>query len=103
MATLQQIEEEVNKIKDRNQNLEDSVLAIKARNKRVETEKAWETSWSRRIMIALMTYLVISIFFFFAGNTEPLEDAIVPSIAFVLSTLSGPFIKKLWLKHIHKG
>lgn len=89
MVTIQQLEEEIEKIKQR--------------NRRVETEKAWETSWTRRIMIAVMTYLVISIFFFFAGNVEPLEDAIVPSIAFVLSTLSGPFIKKLWLKHVHKG
>lgn len=89
MATLVELEKEIN--------------AILERNKRVETEKAWETSWTRRIMIAVMTYLVISIFFFFAGNTEPLEDAIVPSIAFVLSTLSGPFMKKLWLKYIHKG
>lgn len=33
---------------------------------------------------------------------NPLENAIVPSIAFVLSTLSGPFVKKFWLEKIHK-
>lgn len=89
MITVKKLEEEINKIKER--------------NRRVETEKAWETSWTRKIMIAIMTYLVISIFFFFAGNAEPLQDAIVPSIAFVLSTISGPFIKRWWLKNIHKN
>ena len=49
MATIQKLEEEINKIKER--------------NKRVETEKAWETTWTRRIVLAFLTYLVISLFF----------------------------------------
>lgn len=87
--TLKDLEEEINK--------------IKARNKRVETEKAWETSWTRRLMIAILTYVVISIFFIFAGTPDPLANAVVPSVAFILSTLSGPFVKKLWLKYVHQG
>ena len=89
MATIQQLEEEINKIKER--------------NIRVETEKAWETSWTRRIMIAIFTYVVIAIFFFFIGTDEPLRDSIIPAVAFILSTLSGPFIKKWWLKNIHRS
>jgi len=89
MATIEQLENEIEK--------------IKLRNKRVETEKAWETSWTRRLMIAVLTYMVISILFIFLGIANPLKNAVVPSIAFILSTLSGPFIKKLWLKKIHKG
>lgn len=88
MATLRSLEKEINQIKDR--------------NKRVEREKAWEVSWIRRIMIAVFTYIVIAIFFVFIGTDEPLRDSIVPSAAFILSTLSGPFIKKLWLKYIYK-
>ena len=89
MAILQQLEEEIEKIKDR--------------NKRVETEKAWETSWTRRITITTLTYLVVSIFFYAAGNSEPLNQAIVPTLAFVLSLFSSPLMKKMWLKYIHKG
>lgn len=88
MVTIQDLEEEINK--------------IKGRNRRVETEKAWETSWTRRFMIAILTYVVISIFFIFAGTPDPLGNAVVPSIAFILSTLSGPLIKRWWLKYIHK-
>jgi len=35
-------------------NLEKEVTDIKARNKRVEADKAWETSWSRKIVIAVL-------------------------------------------------
>lgn len=72
---------------------------IKARNKRVEADKAWETSWSRKVLILLLTYAVIVTFFFFAGLQKPLLNAIVPSLAFVISTLTIPFFKRLWLKH----
>lgn len=82
--------------------LEKEIELIKLRNKRVETEKAWETSWTRRFMIAILTYIVISVFFTFVGTPDPLGNAVVPSIAFILSTLSGPFVKKLWLKYIHR-
>ena len=88
MVTLQQLEEEIQKIKER--------------NRRVEREKAWEVSWTRRIMVAVVTYTVIALFFIFIGTDEPLRDSIVPSAAFILTTLSGPFIKKLWLKYIFK-
>lgn len=88
MVTLQDLESEIEKIKER--------------NRRVEREKAWEVSWTRRIMVAVVTYVVIAIFFIFIGTDEPLRDSIVPSAAFVLSTLSGPFIKKLWLRYVYK-
>lgn len=32
-----------------NKELEKEIEQIKARNKRVELDKAWETSWTRRI------------------------------------------------------
>lgn len=90
MATLKQLEEDINKIKER--------------NRRVETEKAWETSWTRTVMIAVLTYFVVAVFFTFLGASDPLGDAIVPSLAFVLSSLSSPLIKKWWLKRYkHKG
>lgn len=84
------------------EDLEKEIELIKQRNKRVETEKSWETSWTRKFMIAILTYTVISVLFIFLGTPNPLKNAVVPSIAFILSTLSGPFVKKMWLKYIHK-
>jgi hypothetical protein len=36
---------------------------IKKRNERVELDKAWETSWARKFLIAVLTYFVIVLFF----------------------------------------
>jgi len=71
---------------------------IKKRNQRVEADKAWETSWTRKIVVSVLTYIVIVVFFYFAGLPKPFINAIVPAIAFVLSTLTVPLFKKWWLK-----
>ena len=71
---------------------------IKARNQRVEKDKAWETSITRRVSVSILTYLTILIFFYTIGVEKPLISAIVPTLGFVISTMSLPFIKKLWLK-----
>jgi len=77
--------------------LKNELELIKERNKRVELDKAWETSWTRKIIIAVLTYIVIVIFFYFAELPKPLINSIVPSLAFILSTLSLSFFKKIWV------
>lgn len=75
---------------------------IKERNKRVEADKAWETSGTRRILIAVMTYVVIVIFLLSIEAPNPWLNALVPTAGFILSTLTLPFFKRLWWKHIYK-
>ena len=70
---------------------------LKARNKRVELDKAWETSWTRRILITVLTYFVIVIFFFAADLPSPWVNSIVPAVAFLLSTLTLEIFKKYWV------
>lgn len=82
--------------------LEKEIELIKQRNKRVETEKSWETSWIRKILLGILTYLVISLFFLVAELPNPFINSIVPTLAFILSTLSLSYIKNLWLKYINK-
>ena len=77
--------------------IEKRIAAIEERNKKVELDKAWETSWTRKIVISILTYIVIVVFFYFAGLPKPFINAIVPAIAFVLSTLTVPLFKKWWL------
>lgn len=88
MSTLEQLEQEINEIKER--------------NKRVEADKAWETSTTRRLIVLIFTYLVIVIFFYFANLPNPFANAVVPAVAFVISTLSIPLFKKWWLNKICK-
>ena len=71
---------------------------INERNKRVELNKAWETSWTRRFIIAVVTYGVATFFMMRIGVTEPYFNALVPTGGYLLSTLSLSYIKKLWFK-----
>ena len=80
------------------ENLEKEIEIIKNRNKKVEADKAWETSWTRKVLVLALTYLVIVVFFFFAKLPDPFKNAVVPALAFVLSTATVPFFKKWWLK-----
>ena len=82
--------------------LKEEIEQIKLRNKRVEADKSWETSWSRKIVIALLTYAVIVIFFYFADLPKPFINSIVPTLGFVLSTLTLTWFKKWWIKTIYK-
>ncbi|MAG11753.1 MAG: hypothetical protein CMI52_03015 [Parcubacteria group bacterium] len=84
---------------DEIQKIKQFLLALHKRNKRVEADKAWETCWTRRILIAVLTYFVIVLFFWAADLPRPFVNSIVPAVAFVLSTLSMPLFKKIWLKN----
>jgi hypothetical protein len=75
------------------------IKAIKERNTKVELDKAWETSWTRRIIIVILTYVVIAIFFYSAGFPKPLINSIVPSLAFLISTLTLNLFKKIWINN----
>ncbi|MDH4330613.1 MAG: hypothetical protein OEV93_03620 [Candidatus Moranbacteria bacterium] len=83
--------------------IEQRLNLIEERNKRVEMDKAWETSWERRVAIVILTYFVIVLFFFMAGLSKPFISSIVPAVGFVLSTLSLSFLKKRWVERKAKN
>lgn len=82
--------------------VEDRISKIEQRNIRVEADKTWETSWTRRFFIALFTYLVISLYMSVIGIESPWLNAIVPTVGFLLSTLTLSFIKKIWVGKFKK-
>lgn len=79
--------------------LEKEIEQIKIRNKRVEVDKAWETSGTRKLFLIIFTYLSIGIYMWVIGVSEPWLNAVIPSIGFLLSTLTLPFVKKYWKKN----
>jgi hypothetical protein len=82
--------------------LEKEINKLKERNKRVELDKSWETSFMRRALLMIFTYLAIG-FYLNAINIEnPWLNAIVPSVGFLLSTLTLPYFKNLWIKFSRK-
>ncbi len=82
--------------------LQNEIKAIKERNKKVEIDKAWETSSLRKLAIFILTYLVIVLFMYFAKISNAFINAIVPAVGFFLSTLTLPIVKKWWIKKYAK-
>ncbi|MEK7059403.1 MAG: hypothetical protein AAB971_01460 [Patescibacteria group bacterium] len=77
--------------------LEERVAKLEARNQRVEADKAWELSWTRRILITLLTYFVVVIYLQFVVHINPWINALVPVIGFFTSTFTVGLVKKYWL------
>jgi len=82
--------------------LEKEVNLIKERNRRVEIDKTWERSYLRRFLLIVFTYLAIGVYLQAVNISRPWLNAIVPAVAFWLSTLVLPFFKRFWIKHIYK-
>jgi len=80
------------------QQLEKKVATIEARNARVEADKAWETSLARRGALTLFTYIAVGAYLAAIGVKDAWLNAIVPAVAFMLSTLTLPYLKEIWLK-----
>ncbi len=76
--------------------LKKEIEEIKNRNARVEVDKAWEVSWARRSIVAIFTYFSISLYLNAIKISEPWLNAAVPTVGFLLSTLTLPFFKRLW-------
>ncbi len=82
--------------------LEHHIESILERNARVEREKAWEQSFTRRAVILLMTYLIVTLFLWSISIPFFYLQALVPTLGYFLSTLSLPWIKECWMKR-HSG
>ncbi len=83
--------------------LEERVKNIEERNRRVETDKAWETSVTRKICICILTYIVVIIYSYLIRKYDNiLLSSLVPVIGFTLSTLSLKLVRKVWEKKLYK-
>lgn len=81
--------------------IETRIKNIEERNKRVEFDKKWETSFTRRISIMILTYIVVIIYSYVIREfNNILLSSLVPVIGFTLSTLSLNLIRRIWQKRI---
>lgn len=84
-------------------NVDEEIEKIKERNKRVETDKAWETSWTRRICICILTYIVVIAYSYVINKISNIFfSSLVPVIGFTLSTVSLKGIRTIWEKSLEK-
>ena len=79
--------------------LEEEIVKIKERNKKVELDKAWETSWTRKICIMILTYIVVIIYSYVIKEFDNMFlSSLVPVIGYTLSTLSLRLVRNIWEK-----
>lgn len=82
--------------------IEKEIKKIKERNKKVELDKDWETSWTRKICIMILTYIVVIIYSYLIKQYDNIFlSSLVPVIGFTLSTLSLRYIRKIWEKKLY--
>lgn len=83
-----------------NKELENEIVKIKERNKKVELDKAWETSFTRKICICILTYIVVVIYSHLINKVSNIWlSSLVPVIGFTLSTFSLKLIRNIWEKN----
>ena len=81
--------------------IEKRIKEIEERNKRVELNKEWETSWTRKLCIMILTYIVVVLYSFTINKISNIFlSSLVPVIGFTLSTLSLTAIRKIWEKKL---
>lgn len=78
-------------------NIEERINTIEQRNKRVELEKAWETSFIRKVLITGCTYIVMICVMYVLDNKTPYASAVIPTLGFLLSTATFSSIKRVWI------
>jgi hypothetical protein len=84
-------------------NLEKRVAQLEARNRRVEADKAWETSWKRRFSIMILIYLTIVFYLHFVIHINPWINGLVPVIGYFISTLTITWLKKRFIDRSPKS
>lgn len=83
--------------------LEKEIELIKLRNEKVELDKKWETSITRKIVICILTYVIVLLYSYFVNNKGNIFfNSAVPVIGFFLSTQSIELIKNIWSKKHQK-
>ncbi len=78
--------------------LEAAIKLLKDRNKRVESDKDWETSKTRIFILVLTTFFMTALVFWLIEIPNPLLNALIPTVAYLLSTQTLPVVKQWWLR-----
>lgn len=77
-------------------NIEEELEKINQRNKRVELDKAWETSGIRKVCICILTYIVVIIYSYIVRNYDNIFlSSLVPVIRFYIIYIIIEICKKI--------
>ena len=74
--------------------MEQEISALHERNRRIERDKAWETSYERRALLTAATYITIGLYLQALGIKQAWLHASVPAAGFLLSTCTLSQIRR---------
>lgn len=78
------------------------IEALKLRNQKVEADKAWETSWTRRVLIAGITYIIVAAWLAMLDVGHHMLHAIVPVLGYLVSIMTLPMLKTMWIEKVYR-
>jgi hypothetical protein len=81
--------------------IEARLVAIELRNSAVARDKAWETSLTRRSLIAFISYIVTGFLLVLLGSNAAWFYALLPVVGYLVSTLTLPYFRKFWQRHVY--
>lgn len=82
--------------------LESRIKSIEGRNASVEQDKSWETSFFRKGILMVFTYISLGLYMYAIDVENPWINAVVPTVGFFLSTLTLPIFKRYWTRHMYR-
>lgn len=77
--------------------LQEEIEKIKERNRRVEADKAWETSKTRTVFISIVTFSLLYGFMLLIKAENAFLNAFISVLAYWISTESYGMLKSRWL------
>lgn len=90
------IEARLSELEATNTRLDAILTKLEERNRRVELDKAWETSILRAVCICLLTYIAACSLILLIGTHHPWLAALIPAACYLMSTQTLPHIKEWW-------
>lgn len=80
----------------------DDIIQLKERTKKVEADKAWETSWTRRGIIGGVTYIIVAFWLAIIGVNHNMIHALVPVASYLAAMALLPMLKQYWIDRVYK-
>jgi len=78
--------------------LKKEIEQLQKRNNRVELDKKWETSWTRKIFLAVLSYVATYIFLRIIHAENAGHGAMIPAGAYLLQQMTLKPLRKIWEK-----
>ena len=79
----------------------ESVLKkVLSRNKKVDKEVLWKNSYTHRISVSILIYVISVCCFYFTSVSEIFIIALIPSLGYFISTIKLKIIRNIWEKYL---